>query len=167
MLEIWAIAETAFFAIIYVPRTMWLQRAASHPKLLPREQRRKLFQLCLDTVEDPERYLAGWMRGAPASEIKRENVKGENQIPLPCFRKLKDIELFCWAFLNKKDHGPEDNDELDEYTDETELRLGRKLEAGRGEAVSLRVTIDRFQTVHRSLLWYSVSHGSTSHIQYQ
>lgn len=79
-------------------------------------------------------------------------------------RVLKNIELFCWAFLNKKDHGPEDDDELEEYADETELRLGRKLEAGRGDAVSLRVSLDRFQSLHRSLLWYCVSHGGTLHL---
>lgn len=79
-------------------------------------------------------------------------------------RVLKNIELFCWAFLNKKDHGPEDDDELEEYADETELRLGRKLEAGRGDAVSLRVSLDRFQSLHRSLLWYFVSHGGTLHL---
>lgn len=81
VLEVWAIAETAFFALIYVPRTIVLQRAATHPDLLPREQRRDLFNLCLDNIEDPEKYLSGWMRGAPASEIKRENVKGETQNP--------------------------------------------------------------------------------------
>lgn len=138
VLEIWAIAETAFFALIYAPRSIVLQRAATHPELLPREQRRELFKLCLDSVEDPEKYLSGWMRGAPASEIKRENVK----------------EFLCWAFLNKGDHSPEDDDELEEYADRTELRLGRKLESGRGNAVSLRVTVDRFQSLHRSLLWY-------------
>ena len=79
VLEIWAVAETAFFALIYVPRTIVLQRAAAHPELFPREQRRRLFKLCLDTANDPEKYLSGWMRGAPASEIKRENVKGEFQ----------------------------------------------------------------------------------------
>ena len=80
VLEIWAIAETAFFALIYVPRSIVLQRAAAHPEPLPREQRRELFRLCLATVEDPERYLSCWMRKAPASEIKRENVKGEYPI---------------------------------------------------------------------------------------
>ena len=59
VLEIWAIAEIAFFALIYVPRTILLRRAASHPKPLPREQRRKLFNLCLGTVENPEKYLKG------------------------------------------------------------------------------------------------------------
>lgn len=80
------------------------------------------------------------------------------------FTLLRDIELFCWAFLNRKDHGPEDDDELEEYADKTELRLGRKLPLGRGNAVSLRVTIDRFQSLHRSLLWYFVSHSGTSYV---
>lgn len=88
-LEIWAVAETAFFALIYVPRTILLQRAASHPEQLPRKHRRKLFKLCLDTVEDPEKYIAGWMRGAPASQIKRENVKGELQFFQPCLECSK------------------------------------------------------------------------------
>lgn len=83
VLEIWAIAEMVFFAFVYVPRSVVLQRAATHPELLPREQRRELFKLCLDTVEDPEKYLTGWMRGAPTSEIKRENVKGEIQVLKP------------------------------------------------------------------------------------
>ena len=83
VLEIWAIAETAFFALIYVPRNIVLQRAATHPGLVPREQRRALFKLCLDTVEHPEKYLSGWMRGAPTSEIRRENVKGEFHILEP------------------------------------------------------------------------------------
>lgn len=90
VLEVWAIAETAFFALIYVPRAVVLQRAATHPDTHPgREQRRKLFKLCLNTVEDPEKYLSGWMRGAPASEIKRENVKGEVQILQPCLHHSK------------------------------------------------------------------------------
>ena len=80
VLEIWAIAETGFFALIYVPRSIVLQRAAAHPDPLPREQRRELFRLCLATVEDPERYLSRWMRMAPASEIKRENVEGDYSI---------------------------------------------------------------------------------------
>ena len=78
------------------------------------------------------------------------------------FLVLKDIELFCWAFLNKKDYSPEDDDELEEYADKTERHLGRELEAGRGDAVSLRVTIDRFQSLHRSLLWYFVSRRGNS-----
>ena len=53
-----------------------LQRAASHPEVASRTKRAEAFQRCSDTVEDPERYLSLWHRGAPLSEIKRENVKG-------------------------------------------------------------------------------------------
>jgi len=76
VLEIWAITEAGFLLLLYIPRNILLQRAASHPEVLPQSERKELFQLCLDTVDDPEHYLRGWFRGAPLSDIKRENVKG-------------------------------------------------------------------------------------------
>ena len=103
-----------------------------------------------------------------SSGIRYKAWKFKRLVPsLPnVFTALKDTEFLCWAFLNKKDHGPEDDDELEEYAIETEVLLGRKLDAGWGDAVSLRVTIDRFQSLHRSLLWYLVSHSSSSHVGY-
>lgn len=77
--EIWAIAETVFLILIYYPRNVLLQRAASHPELLPRERRRELFQRCHDSIEDPERYLSLWHKGASPSEIKRDNIKGSSR----------------------------------------------------------------------------------------
>ena len=71
--------------------------------------------------------------------------------PLMC------LEFFCWAFLNKGDYSPEEEEELEEYTRETELQLGRKLEPGRGTATPLRVTVDAVSTTYRSLFWYLVS----------
>ncbi|KAL9131537.1 MAG: hypothetical protein Q9217_000551 [Psora testacea] len=115
-----------------------LQREATHPYPLPRQKRKELFQLCHDTIRHPEHYLRLWFRGAPLSEIRRGNVK----------------ELYRWAFLNKKDVSPEDNEELEEYADKTEQLLGRKLKPGYGNAKSLRGTIDRVQTSYRSLFWY-------------
>ena len=75
-LEIWAVAEAIFLLLLYFPRKVILQRAASHPDTLPRVKRKELFQLCIDTVKDPEHYLKYWFRGAPRSDIRRENVKG-------------------------------------------------------------------------------------------
>ena len=75
-LEVWAVAEASFLLLLYVPRKVWLQRAALHPEPLPREKRKELFTLCFDTVEDPENYLKYWFRGASLSDIKRENIKG-------------------------------------------------------------------------------------------
>lgn len=135
LLEIWAVAETSFFSLLYVPRNILLQHAATHPEVLPRDRRRKLFGLCQQTIQDPELYLRQWFKGAPLSEIKRENVK----------------QLYSWAFLNKGDHGPEDEEELDEYADQTDVLLGYKLEPGRGNATSLRVTLDEVKTLYRSL----------------
>ena len=135
------LAETAFYLLVYLPRKYQLQHAATHPTLLSRADRRQLFELCHNTVPDPEQYLSKWFKMAPRSEIKRDNVK----------------EFFCWAFLNKGDYGPEDDEELEEYVDKMEYLLGRKLDSGRGKAECLKLTLDKVAMLHRSLTWYLVS----------
>ena len=139
-LEIWALAEAAFYLLVYLPRSYVLQRAANHPTTLSREERRNLFELCHKSVPDAEKYLSLWFRGASTEKIKRDNVK----------------EFFCWAFLNKGEYGPEEEEELDEYADKMEEILGRKLEPGRGPVSPLRLTLDKVSMLHRSLLWYLV-----------
>lgn len=66
-------------------------------------------------------------------------------------------DFLCWAFLNKGSYGPEDEEELEEYTNKTESVLGRRLESGRGSAIPLRISIDEVKTLYRSLFWYLVS----------
>lgn len=139
--EAWIIAEALFFILIYLPRYYILQNAAIHPPTKSRENRRELFQLCNQSVEDPEHYLSMWFKGAVSSEIRRENVK----------------EFFSWAFLNKPNFGVLDEEELEEYTDQMEILLGRKFQPGKGDASSLRPTADKVKMLHRSLLWYLVS----------
>lgn len=139
-LEVWAVAETLFFVFIYLPRFYILQHAAQHPPTRSREERRELFELCHESIEDPERYLAKWFTGAPKSEIRRENVK----------------EFFCWAFLDKHACGLLEDEELEEYAGKMEKLLGRKLPPGRGKAVPLRLTMDKVKMLHRSILWYLV-----------
>lgn len=140
ILEVWAFAET-LFVLLYLPRYHILQRKATHPPLPSRRERRDLFHKCHETVQDPEHYLSKWFKGAPSSEIRRENVK----------------ELFCWAFLNKSSFGILDDAELEEYATEMEKALGRGLPPGRGNATSLRLTLDEVNMHHRPLLWYLVS----------
>lgn len=140
VLEIWAFAEMLFFVLLYLPRYYVLQHKATHPPSPSREERRALFQKCHESVQDPERYLSKWFKDAPSSEIRRENVK----------------EFFSWAFLNKSTSGSPDDEELEEYTAEMEKILGRDLLPGRGNATSLRLTLDRVNMLHRSLLWYLV-----------
>ena len=133
-----SLAETLFYTIIYLPLSYYLQNEAVHPPVPSRDARRDLFQLCHETVPDPKLYLSKWFKYAPMSEIKRENVK----------------EFFCWAFLNREKHGPEDEEELEEYVCKLEGLLGRRLEPGRGSAKSLRLTVDSVDMLHRSLTWY-------------
>lgn len=49
------------------------------------------------------------------------------------------------------------DEELEEYIAEMEKLLGRKLEPGRGNAQCLRLTLDKVEMLHRSLIWYLVS----------
>ena len=136
--EIWAAAETAFLLLWYYPTSIVSQRPAKHPPTRSLEQRRELFSLCKDTIQDPDHYLRLWFRDAPLSEIRKDNIK----------------QLYRWAFLNKAECHPEDEAELDGYIVETEKLLGRKLLPGRGKAVPLLVTLDQFRTLYRSLFWY-------------
>jgi hypothetical protein len=141
ILNTWIAAEAAFYLLIYLPRRYYLQNAATHPKPLSREQRRALFLRCHDNIPDPERYLSKWFLGAPASEIKRENVK----------------DFLCWAFLNKGEYDLAEEAELEEYVAALEKLLQRNLEEGRGKAKPLRLTLDEVDMLHRSLTWYLVS----------
>lgn len=52
---------------------------------------------------------------------------------------------------------PAYDEELEEYTRETEELLGRKFEDGRGNAKCLRLTLEQVDMLHRSLIWYLVS----------
>lgn len=56
-----------------------------------------------------------------------------------------------------RSYGLLDDEELEEYVDRFETLLGRKLDLGRGDAVPLRLTIDKVNMLHRPLLWYLVS----------
>ena len=146
LLETIAIAETAFYFLVYLPRQYYLQHAAIHPTTLSKDERHRLFRLCHENVPDAELYLRKWFNGASTTDIKRDNVK----------------EFFCWALLNKGAWGPEDEDELEEYADGIGELLGRKLELGRGSAQPLLLTLDKVQMMHRSLIWYFVSFSHES-----
>jgi hypothetical protein len=141
ILQVWATLETAFYLLVYHPRKIYLQKAATNPTPICHEQRRVLFQRCHKNIPDPERYLAKWFMNAPASEIKRENVK----------------DFFRWAFLNKGVPDTVDDEELEDYIREREKLLGREIKPGRGNAECFRLTLGKVDMLHRSLTWYLVS----------
>jgi hypothetical protein len=141
VLQAWLALEALFYLAVYLPLNKYLQKAAKHPIPLCRTDRRKLFLKCHKNIPDPAQYLRKWFRNAPLSEIKRDNVK----------------DFFRWAFLNTGDHDLTYDEELEEYTQEIEKLLGKKLEPGRGNAKCLRLTLDKVEMLHRSLTWYIVS----------
>jgi hypothetical protein len=136
-----AIAETLFYLLVFLPYRIYLQREAVHPPTLPRHERKALFARCNENIPEGEAYLSKWFLGAPAEEIKRENLK----------------EFFLWAFFNRGGPPGEDDEELEEYVTQTEELLGRKMEPGRGNAECLRLTLDKVEILHRTLAWYLVS----------
>lgn len=141
ILDTWLALEAAFYVIVYLPRKAYLQTPATHPETLCSEDRRKLFGRCHRHIPEPEQYLTKLFRDAPTAEIKRENLK----------------EFFRWAFFNLAEPDPAYEDELQDYTEEIERLLGRKLEDGRDNAKCLRLTLEQVNMLHRSLIWYPVS----------
>lgn len=139
----WALAELVFYIFVSLIYQEKLQHEALHPPAPSKSERQALFERCIANVSDQEAYLKGWFLDAPRQEIKRANLK----------------EFFLWAFFNRDGLPGEDDEELEEYVVATEALLGRKLEEGRGNAICLRLTIDRACMSHRSLLWYFVSAG--------
>ncbi|KAF2766914.1 hypothetical protein EJ03DRAFT_344871 [Teratosphaeria nubilosa] len=139
-LEIYALAEAAFFTFIYLPLRIRLQGDATHPEPPNREERSVLVRRCLGSINNLKPYILKWHLDSPLSEVKRDNVK----------------EFFAWSFMNKRyeEVADDESSELDEYTDKLERALGYELAAGRGEAKSLRGTVDPVPMQHRPLLWY-------------
>jgi hypothetical protein len=142
-IETWLVAEATFFTVFFLPYKSYLQRPAIHPELPSREERAKLFERCNATVKDPEKYLSQWFLGAQEEHIKRENVK----------------EFIRWAFLNTEQTKSEDEDEVEGYVKAMEKLLGRDIPSGKGSAKSLRLTVDKVDCLHRSLLWYLVCYS--------
>ncbi|KAF5230525.1 hypothetical protein FANTH_13797 [Fusarium anthophilum] len=138
LLKAWFILEALFYIFIYLPLNSHLQKPANHPTAPCRADRQRLFQQCHDNIPDAGQYLRRWFRDAPEHEIKRENVK----------------DFFRWGFLNMEGCDSTYDDELEEYVEELEDLLGRKLEPGRGDAKCLRMTLDKVEMLHRSLTWY-------------
>lgn len=135
-----AIPETIFYVLTHFYRKHHIQRPAAHPPLASREERDDLFDRCLDTTPDVEQYISKWFLDAPLSDIRRENVK----------------EFFRWAFLNADAADPDYDDEVESYVKKLEGRIGREFRPGRSDVKSLRLTLDKVNALHRSLIWYMV-----------
>jgi hypothetical protein len=138
--EYWAFAETVFYSLTYLYRRYHLQRPALHPPPPSKEERHKLFDLCQNSTQDHGRFISKWFLDEPLAAIKRENIK----------------EWFRWAFLNTAMDDPTYDDEVEGYVKKLEMRIGMNFEPGRADVKSIRLTLDRVDALHRSLIWYMV-----------
>ena len=136
-LNIYAAVESAFYFLVYLPRRSLLKRPATHPPILSRHERRHLFENCVTTIPDIERFAVLWSPAKP-SEIKRENVK----------------DWLCWAVFSRQTWTPEEDDELESYISEAEEIFDIYISKGRGDAKALCLTLDSFRTLHRPLFLY-------------
>ncbi|KAK3628061.1 hypothetical protein LTR56_008679 [Elasticomyces elasticus] len=135
--NIWCLAETAFF-IFFLWYRRHLQREALHPPLRSREERKAIFDKVRGEVNDIEKFLQGWFRGAKVEEIGREQLKS----------------WLDWAFWDGR-AGPEDQEEMDGMVKDVESLIGKPLPEGTGTAKGLRLTLDPIEMEWRSLLWYA------------
>jgi hypothetical protein len=139
-LDYWAFAETVFYFLTYLYQRYHLQRPALHPPLPSKDERHRLFGLCYDSTLDHGRYISKWFLGVPLAAIKRDNIK----------------EWFRWAFLNTAVDDPTYDDEVEGYVKKLEMGTGMNFEPGRADVKSLRLTLDKVDALHRSLIWYMV-----------
>lgn len=121
------------------------RQAAIHPPRVSREERRALFGRCFDTLRDAD-AISGWFFGAPASALRRENVR----------------DWVLWALFGA-DAPHRDEvldraaDEVEDYVRQLETIAGHEFAEGRNEAVrSMRVTLDPVTMLHRPFAWYTV-----------
>ncbi|KAL2061798.1 hypothetical protein VTL71DRAFT_7176 [Oculimacula yallundae] len=145
-LELWLLAESLFYLVVYLPMSHAVHGLALEVDTSDRKQRRDLFNKCISTITDPVRYVSLWHRGAPIESIGRENVK----------------EWICWAFLDIGVGGPDEEDELEGYVDLMESKLPRdiKFQPGKNADVqSLRFSLDPVNISHKPLLFYILGVG--------
>jgi hypothetical protein len=146
VLEIWLLAESLFYLLVYLPMSRAVHGVAMEVDVSDRNQRRDLFNKCLSTITDPVRYVSLWHRGAPIETIGRENVK----------------EWICWAFLDIGTAGPDEDEELEEYVDALEHLLpdGLRFFPGKTPSVqTLRFSLDPVNLSHKPLLFYILGVG--------
>ncbi len=140
-IEVLAIAETLFYICFFLPYRRYFQNdgGAQHPATLSRSERKALFEKCNAQIRDCDSYLSKWLLGADPKEIKRGNLE----------------EFILWAFLNR--HGPagDDKEEVEEYILLHERTMGRRFEEGYNTNIrSLRLTLEKVDMLHRSLVWF-------------
>lgn len=104
---------------------------------------------CIGAIDDPEGFIRGWFYGASLDLIRRENLR----------------EWLAWALSSegaKEEYSEEWNRESEHYIVQMERIFGWVIPPGKTEGLKfMRLNADPVNTVHRPLIWYTVSSGSS------
>ncbi|EGO21299.1 hypothetical protein SERLADRAFT_333807, partial [Serpula lacrymans var. lacrymans S7.9] len=135
----YAVVESLFFTLVYLPRRHVLQKATGHPPVLSREKREELFRRCSGYIAGMG-YPTGWFTS-------------------PAFRKDNVMDWILWALFSTTPDGYSDEwkEEMAQYIITVEQVLGKELETGYNkEARCMRLTLDPVEMLHRPLVWYLI-----------
>ncbi|KAI0771077.1 Alpha/Beta hydrolase protein [Trametes elegans] len=138
----YAVAEAAFYLLVFLPRSRLLQKDAIHPPLPSRAEREALFAKCFARVRDSE-MASGWFFCARPDGIKRDNM----------------VEWLLWALFGSHREGLQEEwaEELQGYLQKMDSLLGREMEEGWDNTVRcMKITLDPVHAIHRPLLWYFI-----------
>ncbi|KAJ5642230.1 hypothetical protein N7490_006651 [Penicillium lividum] len=141
-IHVWLIAETVFFATVFIPLKYARRHSPIYHRSLSAECREKLFRSCNANVPNLEKYLCRWLMVSEAECIKRDNVK----------------DFIRWAFFRpgyRHEQDQQNEAEIETYTTEIEKLIGRKLSPGRMDVKGLGQLLNEAGGSHRSLLWYN------------
>lgn len=137
---VYCLLDLLYATFVYLPYSVRLKQEAQHPPGMTPAERRALFLRCIDHVPDLDRYIRLWFLGSDQADIRRENVH----------------DFLLWAFFDcAPGHQTEADDaQVDEFIQTMEIRGGRKFVEGRGQAQSLRLTLDAIEIRYRSFVWF-------------
>ncbi|KAI9446067.1 hypothetical protein H4582DRAFT_1903212 [Lactarius indigo] len=141
LLGVYALTESLFFLLVYLPRRFRLQRDAEHPPRMSRAERDALFHNCANSMT-PE-SITNWFIRAPGLRVLRDNV----------------ADWLLWALFSARSNEvlEEWEEELDYYISVMGDYVGYPI--GRGsnsEMQCFRLTFDPVYMVHRPFIWYTI-----------
>jgi hypothetical protein len=151
VIEIYGLVELLFFVGFFIPYRWFLQTWCPYkPPPLSRASRSRLFYKALSLIPDGELFMRKWMANAPLEDVRRDNAK----------------DWLLWALFEKdglkESVDPDIEEELEEYIQNAEERLGLRLKPGRADVEVLRLIFDPVVAQHRTLLFYLVNTSLSS-----
>ncbi|KAF8983592.1 hypothetical protein BGZ46_009938 [Entomortierella lignicola] len=153
LFHIWMASELLFFVHFWTKlrQAQQVDRVATGPKT--RQERRELFQRCLETVEKGEgtkRWVETWFDTGRTAQPKFEEIGRSNM-----------IEWLAWAFwamtVEEVFESPTNMMDLNQMVDTIEEVKGVKFSEGYNPDVeSIRLSFDPVLASHRPLVYYAL-----------